>query len=223
MEFVYKYDSESYPRTDVKLKLTKAQKLLTKLKVYVDKNKAVDFSANLYFYNINRGNIDMKKESNEIYEDIKNKNDSLNKKFVDLNILMNDFVLLKNKIHKTNSIIGLDDVLSEIEFLSQLKKNYELYLESFEAVCYKQIDVADIEYLKEKDAEKEKSTSSYPYGSSVTAVTYNTTIFDKAQINESIKKINKRMDLLETKRDYLNATSEIELSLSQTSLDVLGL
>lgn len=211
MEYVI--NSSEVEMKSYKFNLVKAQKLLSKLKSHMDKNKSGVFNDDNYFYNISKNSISLHNANNEIIEKINKKNIELRDNFVNFNRLMVEFYKFKNVVHKKNSEIGLDDILTNIEFLTSLKKLYENYQkhdDNLEEITEKHIEII------RKDSETEiQYRSDYK--------NFDTSCFKIEDIKEKIKKINKELEELETKRDYLNSVNNVEINFSRYTCEILGI
>ncbi len=212
VNFIYSADNTNYK--NYKLNLTKAQKLMTKLKSYIDKNKANELVESLYFYQVNKQTVPIHNNNEEILEILNNKNKDLLEKNNNFNIINLDYVKLKAQVHQKNAQNKLDETLSYIEYLNQLKKTYESYVNSLDTELTTKIQSNDIDYIRSKS---DLGDSYY------NNINFRTTCFDKEKLKELIKNINKKLDELENSRDYLNATSEIEVEFNKVTIDYLGL
>ena len=211
MEYVV--NSNDVEFKSYKFNLVKAQKLLGKLKSYMDKNKNTVVNESNYFYNISKNSISLHNENKEIVDKINKKNNELREKFVDFNRLMIEFYKFKNVIHKKNSEIGLDDILTDIDYFTGLKKIYENYVnhdDNLEEITEKHIEII------RKDSESENQyRSDYK--------NFDTSCFNVEEMKEKIKKINKELEELETKRDHLNSLNTIEYKFSKFTCEILGI
>ncbi len=210
------YSSENINSKKFKLTLTKAQKLMTKLKSHIDKNKSIELGENLYFYTVNKSSVPIHNENKEILDLIDNKNKQLLERNNNFNILNLDYVKLKAQVHQKNAQCKLDETLSYIEYLNQLKKTYETYLISIDAggEVIRKINESDIDYIRSKS---ELGDGYY------NNVNFRSTCFEREKLKELIKEINKKLDELENSRDFLNATSEIEVEFNEVTVEFLGL
>jgi hypothetical protein len=212
----YIYGCDEVVEKKFTFNLTKAQKLLTKFKIHIEKNKS-DIHVDNYFYKVNNHTISLNDSNEKILEYIDEKDMLLNEKYQNYNLIMVDYINLKALVHKKNSDVGLSQILSELEFFIQLKKNYETFQSQFNNLNarVKVISTDDIEYIKSKELLKTD-----PYSESVS---HKVSSFEKDKIDKLVKKISKELDVLENKRDRLNATSEITFNLSSVSCDTFGL
>ena len=122
VNFIYSTDNNNY--ISFKLNLTKAQKLMTKLKSYIDKNKTNELADELYFYTVNKQTIPIHYKNEEILEILNNKNKDLLEKNSNFNIINLDYVKLKAQVHQKNAQNKLDETLSYIDYLNQLNDSY---------------------------------------------------------------------------------------------------
>ena len=104
--------------------LTKAQKLLTKLKKYVDqiRNKEPQ-----YFYSISSSDIAKYESVDNILEKINKDRGELKCTFETNLTVTHDFFKLKTLVQTQNAISGINVILSDIEYYQQLQKKYETY------------------------------------------------------------------------------------------------
>ncbi len=192
--------------------LVKGQKLLSKLKSYMDKNRNVVSTDSTYFYTIDRSSISIYNSNEEVLDKLNKKENELRDRFLNMNRLMVEFYKFKNIIHKKNAEIGLDDVLTNIDYLTGLKKTYESFVarDELEKITDKQIDLIRTDALNDKE-----------YRS--TYVSFNTGCFELEEIKEKIKMINKGLEELENKRDYLNSTNNVTIEFSDFTCEILGI
>ena len=215
VNLIYSENSSSN-LTKFKFSLTKAQKLLTKLKLYIDKNKAIELSENLYFYLINNKNLPLQNDNEFIINNINNKNKELVEKNNNFNLINFDYVKLKSTVYSKNSSSKLDEILSYVDYLNKLKNTYDSYLHKYESLqILENLSDKDLEFIRQKDSLQKNDY--YDLQS------FNLTCFKKDKLKEIIKNINKKLDELENRRDYINSTTEIEVEFNQVTVDLLGL
>ena len=95
MEYVINNNLENSKKSFT-FNLVKGQKLLSKLKSYMDKNKSNIFLANNYFNTFSKSNINIHSENNDILEKYNKRNNELRDKFVNMNLLITEFYKFKN-------------------------------------------------------------------------------------------------------------------------------
>ena len=192
--------------------LTKAQKLLTKLKKYVDqiRNKEPQ-----YFYSISSSDIAKYESVDNILEKINKDRGELKCTFETNLTVTHDFFKLKTLVQTQNAISGINVILSDIEYYQQLQKKYETYLSSY-TQDVRLVTRGDIEYILQECQSENKNNS-------WSNTTVNTTSFDKTELEIQLKSINHKLDKLETERDKLNATVNITIELSNQVSSYLGL
>lgn len=190
--------------------LTKAQKLLVKLKKYVDqlKNKEPE-----YFYSVGESVIAKYESVDNILAKLSTDRENLRDTFKNNLTVTRDFFKLKTLVQTENALVGINVILSDIEYLQQLQKKYESYKHEFGGNV-RVVNRADIEYILQECQKEERSYSH---------TTINTSVFDKAEIESELKTISRQLDKLESKRDQLNATTNITIELSNTVSEYLGL
>lgn len=211
MEYIL--NNKEVETKDFTFNLVKGQKLLSKLKSYIDKNRNNVLTDSIYFYTVDKNSISVYNTNEEVLEKLNKRSDELKDRFLNMNRLMVEFYKFKNIIHKKNAEIGLDEVLTNIDYLTGLKKTYETFVArdyELEKISDKQINLIRTEALNEKE-----------YRS--TYVSFNTGCFDLEEIKEKIVKINKKLEELETKRDYLNSVNNVNIAFSEFTCEILGI
>lgn len=119
-----------------------------------------------------------------------------------------DISMLKNAIFRANGLGEIDSVLTEIDYLTNLKTEYNQIIKG----CGEDIDVNQSMQMMKKS-----------YETSNTYQQVEVNIWNRTELMNEIKKINKRINELEMKRDKLNATTEVTVFLSEKSVEVLGI
>lgn len=195
--------------------LTKSQKLLTKLKKYVDKVRS---ESPEYFYKVDSNKIAVYETPEQILLKLEAEKQSLQTQFVNNALVVNDFFKLKTLIQTQNALSGINVILSEIECLQQMQKNYEKYLSEFSSTTIRNIGAGEVQFIVDDSNLAANKSDWNARGASI-----NTSIFNKNEIDVMIAKISKRLDHLETNRDQTNATTQLHISLSTATIVYLGL
>ncbi len=210
MQFLYDYQSNYDNKIVNKMSLTKAHKVLTKMKKDLP---LLGNNKNLSSYSIRKSQINTARDLDEIISKMKeNRNDQMNS-FFDYYLLENDMLTLKNAIYKKNGEINMDRILSRIDMLNALKNQYQTFLTS----NYGLDSLRYFEDLNEEDIKKLSDGSDYSDPS------IGISFYKKEEIQKLINAISKEVNKLENERDYLNATTEIEIELSSKNVELLGL
>lgn len=217
------------------MNLVRAQKLLSKLKKHIDKEDDVESSD--FFKSISRSSIQGHKTLEENMATFTNAMEEIKKRYVSSQVVQNDYNFLKNEIYKKNSIIGIADVLTHVEQLTELKRFYERlygYFKSSVVEVLKEEHIRRMIEFNSKEKEERAAALSLITGrssyvdssyssSSVPSLSMTYSPVEKSALEEKIKDVNRALEELETRRDYLNASNQITLELSVVSCDILGL
>jgi hypothetical protein len=187
---------------EITISLTRANKILAKLRTndskespYADKEK---FIVNVSLLT---------------YDDQRLKNTARNLRIDFSNDILKHSLIekWKNRLFETNIACGVNKVLSEIEALKyELKKiNYALtFLKKSE-----NIKVTEVESLITNVSSSEDK---FTYGWSVKA-------FENDVFELRLKEINKRLSILDDKKDELNIKTKFTIELSEKELELLDL
>ena len=220
MDFVFStdeiYKSDSFITTEMTFNLIKAQKILANMK----KTFPSLATNNLSSFTISSSTLDNTISVNENFTNIKSIANKRIDKFYTRFQFEHDMLTLKNLIFKKNSEIGMDKILSELDFLGALKREYSSLVE---ADTFKSKNITDFteQHLQSLFDEIEKNKSSiksHPGSESI-----NLTILSNKNIEDMIKKISKQINHLENTRDSLNAITTVSALLSNSTIQLLGL
>jgi hypothetical protein len=228
LDHILFYDSSAYPKKSITMNLVRGQKLLAKLKKHADKMDEVEESD--FIKSISRSSVANHKTAEENMATLVGFMEETKRSYVSEHVIANDYTELKNEIYKKNTVIGVADVLSQVEQLTKLKRFYERLLRSFkdttvEVLKQEHIDRM-VEYNQKEKAERLVRLTSHNYlDSSISVPSLNMTYspVEKVVLEEKIKGVNRALEDLETRRDYLNASNQITVELSVVSCDILGL
>lgn len=207
MEFLYNCSNTN--KTTIDLNLVKAQKILSKMKKELAKQAK--------FNNLNCETID-KTTAKNIIENMSILKKSKETKLENINNyykLELDMLKLKNLIFRKNGEIELDTILSQIDFLNNMKKFYQNYANGND-MRNKNIDKiteSDLTELINEKSEGSFSSDKYLYY----------IVYNQEEINELVKKMNKELNILEEKRDRLNNITSVSIELFETTMDMIGL
>lgn len=119
-----------------------------------------------------------------------------------------DISMIKNSIFATNGASGIDHILSKIDHLNSLKTDYQQLLKSLSGRTYA------LAYFNAHA----KAVASGTTPSETTMDAWN-----KTELEQQIKTVNRQINELETQRDRLNASTDVTIHLSDESLEILGI
>jgi prefoldin subunit 5 len=120
-----------------------------------------------------------------------------------------DIAMIRNAIFAANGIAGIDFILSNIDHLNILKSDAQQILKKLTGKTDPLIEFA---LYKKAIASKDETPT-------FAAID----IWNKDEIDDLIKKINRQIAQLETQRDKLNTETIVTLHLSDESIEVLGI
>jgi len=126
-------------------------------------------------------------------------------------LMRKDLEKLKNDIFRINGEFGLDYILSEIEILSSHKLSLITLLKNSKGKS--DLKLVENVFKNYKEVIITGTTFDFPYLKT----------FSDDEINTEIKKISKKLNILEDERDKLNATKNIKIRVSKQTADLLGL
>ena len=120
-----------------------------------------------------------------------------------------DYCNFKTAIHSVNTLVKLDRLLTQIDYLQNTKKIYEhentiLNLKTI-------ISVDHIKLLHQEQSSRYSISSTTPCN------------FLSTFGMSDLETINKERDSLETQRDHLNAVSKVFYTFNDITNDILGL
>lgn len=131
--------------------------------------------------------------------------------FITYYLLKNDMTLLRNKLYNSNGEYKLDDILSKIDILKELKTQY-LSLTKNTKITQLRIENIDDTLIQ--------TLSSDMYTANVQQqVTY----YNVQRLEEIIDRLSKDITKLENKRDHINATKKIDIELTLATCNIIGL
>jgi metal-responsive CopG/Arc/MetJ family transcriptional regulator len=229
LEHVLFYDASAYQKKSITMNLVRGQKLLSKLKKHIDKTDEVEESD--FIKSITRSSVANHKTAEENMATLVGFMEETKKRYVSEHVITNDYTELKNEIYKKNTVIGVADVLSQVEQLTELKRFYERLLGSFKGTTVEILKQEHIERMveynqKEKTERLAQLSRSNGYMDSslgIPSLGMAYSPVEKTVLEEKIKGVNRALEDLETRRDYLNASNQITVELSTVSCDILGL
>ena len=225
MEFVLFHDKLStldlYSTKNLSFNLIKAQKIFKNMKTMLPK---MTENKKLNNEKITINDINKQSDISETTNKIKTKFDEKISNFVSYFSFETDMLALKNLIYHTNGEIKMDTLLSRIDFLKALKTHYESLKINLSYNTYKikhvnQFDEKDITFLIEEDKKKDTSLSLRNTNVQPVDLSYYTT----EQLSTLCNSISKEINELENKRDMLNATTIVNISLTKSTIKLLGL
>lgn len=198
--------------------LTKAQKLLTKLKSYIDKNRQKETDASSYFVQINDF-ILVQDKPDTILENINQRAGNLVDRLNNYITIYKDYCNFKTAIHSVNTLVKLDHLLTEIDCLQNTKKIYESLVTHADTIPNLKT-IVSIDHIKFLHEETSNMTGQTSWKTNVNNFL---STFSMSELETKIKTINKELDSLETCRDHLNAVSKVLYVFSNVTNDILGL
>jgi|LakMenEpi03Aug12_release.lakeMendotaPanAssembly.Ray.scaffolds.fasta_scaffold97044_2 hypothetical protein len=201
---------------EVDINLVKAQKYLSKLKELVSKTCQPVYGSKVLVYNIPEFlNLSNLFSSSSDVDDLKNKaldvKTQTEKDIFEYLLMRKDLEKLKNDIFRINGEFGLDYILSEIEILSSHKLSLITLLKNSKGKS--DLKLVENVFKNYKEVIITGTTFDFPYLKT----------FSDDEINTEIKKISKKLNILEDERDKLNATKNIKIRVSKQTADLLGL
>lgn len=131
-----------------------------------------------------------------------------------LNILR-DLRYLKDLVYTTNAKIGLSDILTKKSLLEEEKQIYEQVRNLCDSLNLTKSSLSVI--LSNYISEKEKEEG----GNSFANIQFR--VYGQEELDDTIVDYVRQIEILDTERDKLNATTVIEFQFSPDTLKVLGL
>jgi len=225
MEFVLFHDQLStldlYSKKNLSFNLIKAQKIFKNMKSILS-NLAENKRLNNEKITLN--DINKQSDISETANKIKTKFDEKISNFVSYYSFETDMLALKNLIYHTNGEIKMDTLLSRIDFLNALKNHYgsfktNLTNNAYKTKSIKELNEKDITFLLEEDKKKD----GYASLRSTNVQSIDLSYYTAEQLTNLCNSISKEINELENKRDMLNATTIVNITLTQSTIKLLGL
>jgi hypothetical protein len=203
--------SDIYDLSDSKeytINLNRAQKYITKLKTHQNAGvKLVECSIDLF--SLARS----KNESNYLDTISRLSNEYINSR-KERRIISYDIIRLKEALHKQNVLLELDNLLSLHSFL-----NAELVETKYMLTRTVNIPLNKNNLEELKDAHKNINVPDQ----NNTLSSMDVAIYNKSELENTIIIVAKKIEQIETKRDKLNNNTNLTVSLTKLSSDILGL
>lgn len=209
---------------EVEFNLSTAQKYLTKLKSHQKSLNSTSSRSRNHSYDlweVTQSHVDtseiakihnlenFKINTNAAVEKIQNSR-------TDVRSISYDIINIKNEVHKKNSSVGIDIVLSSIDFLNAELSDWK----SMEKTCDKFTPYTDAHLLKIAfDLAKDESNN----GKTPMIPSMCVSIYPPNVIATKIKIITEAINKLEEQRDTLNVNTKIKIKISDKAKKVLGL
>lgn len=191
----------------MKVTLNKANRILSKL------NYQIKLSSLSRTYPASHLSFPISEKPENILLRLEEEKKNFEKKFLETKSLIEDTLNLKSFIFETNAKIGLNPVLNEIDKTNKLLNMYQTTFEQLDNREFKSsILLEEIQEIRDSHKEVE-GCHSFNLG---------VKFVDENLIKGSIQALKKTLSILEDQKTVLNAT-EIEISLSQETLDFLGI
>lgn len=207
--------------------LVKAQKFLDKLKANVPSTSTANQSIGrgrrivsqsstkvvVNFNNLVETSTNEQKVFELFNKNTQNSNNELQSK---LNVLR-DLKNLKEHIYTTNAKIGLSQVLTQIDLLTEERKLYEDIKNRCQSVNYTKDNLQDIL----NNYNKSKETPTNEFNDTLLSVQFK--LYSDSDLEDTIVKYTQELTKLEDKRDTLNATTKVKFTFSRDSCKILGI
>lgn len=210
---------------EIEINLSTAQKYLTKLKSH---QKSVSGMSDSYgsgrrsqassvnYATLDVSNIAKITDMEKFCVDVNVQADKVKEERNSLRNISYDIINIKNLVHKQNSKIGLDEILSSIDFLNAELTNWK----TIESASKNFLNISGASQLKTAfDTAKAESNN----GKTPIYPTMYVSIYDSITIKNKIKLVTERIHFLEESRDKLNVNNLIKVKLSTQSIETLGI
>lgn len=148
---------------------------------------------------------------NENFDNVRNK--TRNGFQSRLNVIK-DQKKLKTAIYNMNSQVGLSDILTDIDYLNEVKTLYTSIKTKLEQAT-NTIPFTNLPQIYEKYINDDNSQQNYQ--------NINIALYTVDEVSQKIIELNRQIASLEDQRDKLNATNSITFNFSNDSLSILGL
>ena len=127
-----------------------------------------------------------------------------------------DIVNIKNAVHKLNSKVGIDELLSSIDFLNAELSSWKAIERATQNYTY--CDDAPILKTAFDKAVNDSNSGKTPQYPNMYVTAYSPTL-----IADKTKLITEALNKMEEKRDTINVNNKIKVKISENSKKVLGL
>lgn len=210
---------------EIEVNLSTAQKYLTKLKSHQKSVSGMTESWNsgrrrqvstVNYATMDVSNIAKMTDLEKFCADVNLAADKIKEDRKSLRNISYDIINIKNAVHRQNSKLGLDDILSSIDFLNAELSNWK----TIESHSKNYVNLAEAHQLKTSfDTAKTESNN----GKTPVYPTMCVSIYDAATIKNKIKFVTERIHSLEEARDKINVNTSIKVKVSKQSLETLGI
>lgn len=215
-----------FRNNEIEMNLATAQKYLAKLKIHqkntseMQPNYSYSTGKNKNAYDSNYSILEVSNLAKiHNLEDFVNKLNEQADKVKETRTTMRnisyDIVVIKDAIHKQNSLLEIDQLLSTIDFLNAELSNWRVI--EMNGKSMKQLPEAN-----ELKIAFDKAISETTNGRSPLIPCMNVAVYENNFIKNKIKLLTEEINVLESKRDYLNVTTTIKVKISDYSKDILG-
>ncbi|CAH6420998.1 Hypothetical protein KVN_LOCUS97 [uncultured virus] len=130
--------------------------------------------------------------------------------------LKQDLNNLKLTVYRKNTEIGLDKILSKMDYLMEMKNLYQNMLLQLKKDNFYNLDKMSSIFKNYNRKIENESNNSVSENISVR-------VYEIEELHKNIKEICKNIEQLENERDKLNATTFIDIELSSVALETLGI
>lgn len=191
----------------MKVTLNKANNILNKIQY----DQKVSLSG--YHSGYTRRQFNLTDSTSDIVNSLNDEKEAYQKDLISRKDLISDLYSLKALIFEENAKLGLNKILNEIDKIKKIILIEEDIFRGISSSSFKD-NISGEEIEKEKNFYKEKESST----SFVVQIR-----FEKIEeVKNRIKELKKSLNSLEDKKTIINAM-EIEISLSDTTMELLGL
>lgn len=194
----------------ISLKLNKAQKILDKIKNHIKRprkalrrnvweNDGCDQQFEFAFNYKRKSFYNEEETLNDVNRIIEQKKQDYDAYWA----IQEDKQKIRSAIYRKNMECGLHDILTQIDFLTMKRETLKRMVGTYNQAAF---NVQDVTRITNKE---------------ITEIPIN--IYDKAEIEEIINELSRRINSLEEEKDVLNVTNSISVTLSQETMKLLGL
>lgn len=211
-----------------KLTLAESHKIVLELK------KALNTRPNEFEFNVllEKSQIGNPLYKNGFLKNAKSEFDDKSKKVNDFLNYYDDLVKLKTHVSKSNTQVGLDEVLVELTHIDKKVTLFKSILNKTPPIRYDETQYVNRGHYSEDNvngcyemAEHEHKvlTSAPQFSGNIENQTLTFDLYDKERVQELHDETIKTKTSLEKKRDALNQETSLELNLSESTKKLCGL
>lgn len=214
------------PTNEIEINLSTAQKYMTKLKTHqkntTDMTSAYCNGKQKMTYNSAYGTIEVSNlakihDQSEFNTQVVAQSEKIKETRNIMRNISYDIINIKNAVHQQNSLLGIDTLLSSIDFLGAELSNWRALEKNGKNTNMKPLEeVAQLKVSFDK-AREESNNGKTPLIPSMYV-----TIYNEETIKDKIKLLTEAINKLENKRDCLNVNTLIKIKISNYGKEVLG-